>query len=195
MEDMVYFFLIPGFCEDWRHNAINFLLIYNMGGADDVSQNLIFFFCPPGALSPVSKYVEKSHKRALQNLTWLDLPGKWLTCFRHGSACDSDRCLGSPEWISCPRYLIEIRVALSPRTSSFFWFLLIDPLLEWLPGFFPPPLLFFLRCLPVVSVPWGSRPQPLLLAPWIILHTCHLPPQLWNHSLSLPFSGCTRVLI
>lgn len=40
---MVYFLLIPGFCEDWRHNAINFLLMYNMGGADDVSQNLIFF--------------------------------------------------------------------------------------------------------------------------------------------------------
>ena len=41
---MVYFLLLPGFCEDWRHNAINFLLMCNMQGADDVSQNLIYFF-------------------------------------------------------------------------------------------------------------------------------------------------------
>ena len=44
MEGMVYFLLLPGFCEDWRHNAINFLLMCNMQGADDVSQNLIYFF-------------------------------------------------------------------------------------------------------------------------------------------------------
>lgn len=132
-----------------------------------------FFFCPPGALSPVSKYVEKSHKKALQNLTWLDLPGEWLTCFRHRSACDSYSCLGSPEWISCPRCLIEIRVALSPRTSSSFWFLLTDPpswMVTWLLptscGLLPP-LSLGRRC---------SLGLPSVRSPFSLLHESFFTP-------------------
>lgn len=133
-----------------------------------------FFYCPPGALSPVSKYVEKSHKKALQNLTWLDLPGEWLTCFRHRSACDSYSCLGSPEWISCPRCLIEIRVALSPRTSSSFWFLLTDPrpwMVTWLLptscGLLPP-LSLGRRC--SLGLP-SAAPSPCSMN-----HSSHLSP-------------------
>lgn len=116
MEDIFYFFLSMGFCEDLWNNKMYFLLMFNASVADDVSYPVY----PQAKLIlhlKVLSLLWKIHRRTLGNhfkiLHGFGLLGKWLTCFRHHSAWDSSNPhFSSAECIFHPQHPAEVVLAV-----------------------------------------------------------------------------------
>lgn len=186
MADVVHFLLSPGFCEDSRNNTIYSLLMGHVVArccwcVPSCVLRLSWFPCLQGALTPVSEYLEKSRKEALmRHLTSLDLPGKWLMSTFQAPL--------SPWLLQFSAHVVLWQSGLlrlqGPPHRSPPWIVI------WL---LPASSALLLALLPLLSSRcWCSplfHPQPLLLIPWIILHTHNHTPQVWNHSPALRISG------
>lgn len=99
MEDMFYFLLSTGYCEDLWNNGMYFLLIFNAWDADDVSYTvpgcvpkLNWFWsskCSHSCEQVPGKVSQENPGNHFKILHGCGLPAKWLICFSHHSAFNS----------------------------------------------------------------------------------------------------------